>query len=120
MELKRLRDYAFSKIPSALSGKRRCNGCSPTIAWLRRCRTFTTRNSSLNLPRLRIAHHLRLKPWRKLMAFMPIILALKKQRRSLREQWSYQRKLRPHSLYPRALAAADLEITEIGASASLI
>ena len=55
MELKRLRNYGFLKIPNARSGKRRCNGCSPTIAWLRRCRTFITRNSSLNLPRLRIA-----------------------------------------------------------------
>src|SRR6266511_3108657 len=51
-ELKRLINCVSSKIPSARLGKRRCNGYLLTIAWRRRCRTFTTKNSSLNLRKL--------------------------------------------------------------------
>src|SRR5438552_3131037 len=52
---KRSTSCAFSKIPSAHSGKPRCNGCSPTIGSNRRYPTFIMKNSALSSRKRRSA-----------------------------------------------------------------
>src|SRR4030095_9159857 len=94
MELKRLSNCGSLKIPNARSGKRRCNGCSPTIASLRRCRTFTTRNSSLNLPGLQIANRSQPTTWRGSRNSILRISVSRKRLRSSKARWSCRRKLR--------------------------
>ena len=47
--VKKIDRFVFWKIPIARSARPRCNGCSPTIASLRRCRIFTTKRNSSSL-----------------------------------------------------------------------
>jgi aryl-alcohol dehydrogenase-like predicted oxidoreductase len=46
--VKKVEQLRFLENASARLDKQRCNGCSRMIASLRRCRTFTTKNSSSN------------------------------------------------------------------------
>ncbi len=47
-ESRRSTNCDFLRLPSALSAKPRCFGCSRTSAWLQHCRIFTMRNNSLS------------------------------------------------------------------------
>src|SRR2546428_299849 len=69
-----------------------CNGCSQTLASLRLCRTFTTKNNSLNSPGRRNVRRSPQTTWQKLTNFIPTTSESKKNHRNSREQWSCRRK----------------------------
>ena len=99
------------KIPSARLGRQHCNGCLPTIAWPRRCRTFTTKSSSLNSRKRRIVRRLQPTIWRGSTELYSENFGVEEARRSSREQWSCRKKRQPRESVARgALTAADREI----------
>src|SRR6266702_1462896 len=98
MESRKLSNCDSLKIPSARLVRRHCYGSSQTIAWLRLCQTFTTKNnwsSSRKRPNVR-----RSRPtiWQGSPNFIPTTSESKKNRQNSREQWSCRRKLRLHRI----------------------
>src|SRR5438093_11193994 len=98
MGSRKLSNCDFLKILSAPWGKRHCYGCSPTIVSLRLCRTFTTKNNSLNSPGRRNVRRSRSTIWQRSTNFIPATSESKKNHRSSREQWSCRRKPRRHRI----------------------
>src|SRR5439155_6026283 len=94
----KLSNCDFLKIPSARLVRRHCYGCSPTIVSLRLCRTFTTKNNSLNSPGGGNVRRSRSTIWQRSTNFIPATSESKKNQRSSREQWSCRRKPRRHRI----------------------
>src|SRR6266480_1605462 len=90
MALKKSRNCVSLKIPSARLGRRHCNGCSQMIAWLRRCRIFTTKNSSSNSPRHQSVRRLQQTTWRRLRNSTLRISESRNRHRSSRARWSWR------------------------------
>src|SRR5205814_9002941 len=96
MESRKLSNCVFLKILRARLGKLHCSGCSRTIASLQPCRTFTTKNNSLNSPRRQNVRRSLPTTWRRSANFTPTTYESKRNLPSSRGQWSCRRKPRQH------------------------